>query len=126
VADLIHLKTNYIFQRYVPFKKTMNFNFVASDNFDIKNFKDIEDFVGNFPDFQTMVLNNENELKLLLQLLDIHVFREHEVNDSEFFSKYWDLSDNKLPELNINSLSNFTKTGLKNPKKKIPWTNMEV
>ena len=47
----------------------MNFNFLASDKFDLNDFKDIESFIDNYPDFQNVTLNNENELKLLLELI---------------------------------------------------------
>ena len=50
----------------------MCFNFIASANFDLNNFKDVEKFVDTYPDFQTVILTDENELKLLLELIGIN------------------------------------------------------
>ncbi len=84
----------------------MNFNFIASNNFDLNDFKDILKFVDSYPEFQTIVLNDENELKLLLKLMEINDPTEHKLNDSEF-SKYWDLSKYKLPEFNEEQFDKF-------------------
>ena len=84
----------------------MHFNFIASDNFDLNNFTDIQKFVDNYPDFQTITLTDENELRLLLELMGINKYSTHEINNSEF-TKYWDLSNFKLPELDENQFDQF-------------------
>jgi len=84
----------------------MNFIFIASDRFELDNFKDIEKFVDTYPDFQTITLNSENELSLLLELMGIEEFKGYELRDSEF-SKYWDLSAFNLPELNEEQFDQF-------------------
>lgn len=75
----------------------MNFNFIAGDFFDLKDFKDIETFVDAYPDFQTVVLKNESELALLLKTMGIEIIKPQELKELEF-SKYWDLSNFHLPE----------------------------
>lgn len=85
----------------------MNIIFIASDNFNLNDFNDLEDFVVSYPDFQTVFLNNESELKLLLELMDIYESREYQIKGSEFFVKYWNLSDHKLPELNEQQFEQF-------------------
>ena len=77
----------------------INLIFTASDKFALDNFNDIGRFVDTYPDFQTIFLKNKNELKLLLQLIGIHEYKEHELFSLEF-SKYWDLSKCNLPEFN--------------------------
>lgn len=46
----------------------MNFNFIASDTLDLNRFENVGKFVDDFPDFQTVVINDENELSLGLCL----------------------------------------------------------
>lgn len=87
-------------------KQMENFNFIASNRFELNDFKDIETFVDFYPEFQTVILNDENELKSLLKLMGIEEFKDYKLIDSEF-SKYWDLSAFKLPELNDEQFSQF-------------------
>ena len=75
----------------------MNFHFIASDNFTLNDFKDIKKFIESFPDFQSFVLNNEQEPKLLLKLIGIENFDFYELKSSHFV-KYWDISKFYLPE----------------------------
>ena len=84
----------------------MHFNFVASDKFDLSVLNSVESFVDHFPDFQTVWLTDENELKLLLELMNIDEFLGHELKNTEY-SKYWDLSNFKLPELDNQQFDNF-------------------
>ena len=84
----------------------MNFNFIASDNFDVNTLSDVVKFVDNYPNFQSVVLSDENELKLLLELIGIHEFVVHELKNSEF-SKYWDISTFKLPEYDEKQFDEF-------------------
>jgi len=73
------------------------FNFIASNNFDLKDLNEIKMFGYNCPDVQVVALDSENELKLLLELIGITEFSCIELDD-EKFPKYWDLSYVKLPE----------------------------
>ena len=75
----------------------MNFNFVAAENFSLDDLKNIERFVDAFPDFQTVILNNEIELNLLLNLIGIKKFDFKPVKSGDF-TKVWDLSKYKFPE----------------------------
>lgn len=84
----------------------MHFNFIASDKLDLLDFEDIEKFVDAFPDFQTVTLNDESELKLLLDLMGIKELNEHKLDVPEF-SKYWDLSAYKLPEFTKEQFDQF-------------------
>ena len=77
----------------------MNFNFIASDNFELTDFNDIEKFVDRFPDFQTVTFKDENQLRLLLDLIGIKN-PPVEILDKVEFEKIWNLSDFKLPEYN--------------------------
>ncbi|WP_027395795.1 hypothetical protein [Aquimarina latercula] len=82
------------------------YNFIASDNFDLNYFKEIDKFVDSFPDFQTVSLKNDNELRNLLDLLEIKDYRELEIPDSEF-QRCWNISTAKLPELNEAEFNKF-------------------
>ena len=84
----------------------MHFNFVASDYFDLSVLNSVESFVDHFPDFQTVWLTDEDELKLLLELMNIDEFVGHELENTEY-CKYWDLSKFKLPELDNHQFDNF-------------------
>lgn len=75
----------------------MNFNFIASDKFEVSDLQDINQFVENYPDFQTVTLNDESELELFLKLIGIDDYSVYHITGSEF-SKYWDLSKMQLPE----------------------------
>jgi hypothetical protein len=86
----------------------MNFNFIASNEFALKDFSHIEKFIKAYPDFQTVTLKDENELKLLLKLMEIEELKDHELVNSQF-SKYWDLSHFKLPEFNKEQFDQFYK-----------------
>tara|TARA_R110002049_G_scaffold275995_1_gene454129 strand:+ start:64 stop:447 length:384 start_codon:yes stop_codon:yes gene_type:complete len=86
----------------------MNFNFIASDDFDLNVFKDVEKFVDSYPDFQTVVLNDEEELKLLLKHIGIERLDSCEIKSTEF-TKYWNLSEYHLPELNEEEFELFYK-----------------
>jgi len=84
----------------------IHFNFISSNNFNINHLKTIESFGDHYPDFQTISLNNENELLELLQLMGISKFEIHQLSDSEF-SEYWDISDFLLPEFSEEQFENF-------------------
>ena len=86
----------------------MNFNFIASDDFDLNNFKYVEKFVDAYPDFQTVVLNDEEELNLLLKLIGIERLDSCEIKSTEF-TKYWNLSEFHLPEFKEEEFELFYK-----------------
>ncbi len=86
----------------------MNFNFIASDKFNVNDFNSFEKFVDAYPDFQTLTLNSEDELELLTKLMGISELIGTELTQSEF-SKYWDLSVFQLPELNEMQIEQFYK-----------------
>jgi hypothetical protein len=86
----------------------MHFNFIASDNFDLNSLNDVNTFVDNYPDFQTVVLLDEDQLKLLLELMGIREFSSFELSNGEF-SKYWDLSHFKFPDLDDRQFEQFYK-----------------
>lgn len=77
----------------------MNFIFIASDNFDLNDLKDVEIFVDSYPDFQTVTLNDEKELNLLLKHIGIERLDPYEIRSIDF-TKYWNLSEYHLPEFN--------------------------
>jgi hypothetical protein len=84
----------------------MEFNFIAGDQFSISTFDDLEKFITIYPDFQTVLLTDENELRLLLKLMAIPECVSHNLNNSEF-SEFWDLSRFKLPELDNQQFDEF-------------------
>lgn len=94
----------------------IHFNFIASDNFDLKEFDNVERFVDSYPDFQSVFLNNENELILLLDLLGIGNTSIHKINNLDF-SKIWDLSNSKLPEFNEEQFDNFYQDWIRESKR---------
>lgn len=87
----------------------MNFNFIAADQFRANTLDSVEKFVDNYPDFQTVTLNNEGELNLLLSLMGIGDAVGHDLTNGEF-SKHWDLSKYKLPEFDDQQFNNFYET----------------
>jgi hypothetical protein len=89
-------------------KKTviMEFNFIAGDQFSIGTLDDLEKFIAIYPDFQTVMLADENELTLLLKLMGMPEFVSQNLNNSDF-SKFWDLSGFKLPELDNQQFDKF-------------------
>lgn len=86
-----------------------SFNFIAGNRFELDDFKSIESFVNTYSDFQTVPLENTDELLLLLQLIGIDKVDAQKITDSEF-SEFWDLSEYKLPELNEEQFDEFYNT----------------
>lgn len=84
----------------------MEFHFIACDQFTIGTLDNVEEFVATYPDFQTIVLIDENELLLLLKLIEIPEIVSHSLHNSEF-SKFWDLSRFTLPELDDQQFEKF-------------------
>lgn len=73
-----------------------HFHFIAGDNLEKSDFQDMERFVESFPDFQTVALDNESQLELLLNLMGIDESKGINLESGEF-SKYWDLSNWQFP-----------------------------
>lgn len=90
----------------------MYFNFIASDSFELDSFTNIDKFVDSYPDFQTVVLNDENELVLLLKLMGMEKVNVQKLNHSELL-KYWDLSTFKFPECNAEQFDEFYENWIK-------------
>ena len=84
----------------------MNFNFVASDQFDLSSLDSVKKFVEQFPDFQTVWLKDEEELMMLLELMNINDCHGQPTNKTEY-EKYWDLSSFKFPELDEKQYEEF-------------------
>lgn len=84
----------------------IHLNFVASNNFELEYLQDIEMFVDNFPDFQSVELDNEKELTLLLSLIGLNEPSKKEIDNSEF-SFYYDISKHKLPEFDEDQFNTF-------------------
>ena len=68
----------------------MDFNFIASNELNLDNLNDVEMFINNFPDFQSVVLDNEGELELLLEMMGVANYSVHALDGSDF-TKYWDI-----------------------------------
>ena len=90
----------------------MTFNFIASDEFHTDNFNSIEKFVDLYSDFQTVILEDEKELELLLRLIGIKNINSEHINKSEF-SKYWNISNFKLPDFDEAQFNQFYDNWLK-------------
>lgn len=84
----------------------IHINFIASNNFELEDFKSIDKFIESYSNFQSITLKDEEELILLLKLLGIEEINSVKLNDSEF-SKYWDLSNFKLPEFDEEQFNEF-------------------
>jgi len=95
----------------------MHFTFIAGNHLDLNILNNIEDFVNNFPDFQTVELANEKELELLLELMNIREFISYELDNLHFY-KYWDISGCKLPELDSEQFDTFYNDWLKKSNRK--------
>jgi len=85
------------------------FNFIAGNDFDLKDLNEIKTLVYIRPDVQVVALDSENELKLLLELISITEFSCIELAD-EKFPKYWDLSHVKFPEFDNEQFDQFYQT----------------
>jgi len=95
----------------------MDFNFLATDIFDLTNLTDTAKFIENYSDFQTVILNDENELKLLFQMMMLNEIVEENLKSDEF-SKYWDISSVKLPEFNKAQFDKFYKAWIEKSERK--------
>jgi len=95
----------------------MDFNFIASNELNLDNLNDVEMFINNFPDFQSVVLDNEGELELLLEMMGVANYSVHELDGSDF-TKYWDISNYKLPEFNEEQFDQFYSTWIQKSKRK--------
>ena len=96
----------------VTYHMEMLFNFIAGNSKDESIYNDLTLFADVYPDFQTVTLNNEDELHLLLEILEIKGF-ETKTLDSLEFDRIWDISDHKLPELNQGQFDEFYSDWLK-------------
>ena len=95
-----------------------SFHFISSNSIELNTLKNITKFINSYPDFQTLVLNNENELEILLKLMGIDKIKSLKLNESDF-CKYWDISNFRLPEYNEKEFDAFyqkwlNKTGREN------------
>ena len=90
----------------------VHFNFIAGNKFELDDFKSIDKFVESYSVFQTVFLKNEEELTLLLKLLGIEEINSQKLSNSEF-SKYWDLSNFKVPEFNEKQFDEFYENWIK-------------
>lgn len=84
------------------------YNFIASDDFSPKDLQDINRFIHTFNDVQTVTLKDENQLKLLLNLIGVENNQEYETSGI-YFSKYWDLSSSEFSEFNEDEFNLFYK-----------------
>lgn len=94
----------------------MHFHFVATDHYDTKSLSSVESFVDSYPDFQTVWLQSEDDLELLLVMMGIHGNRPVNTKNT-IFSRYWDLSDFKFPEFNNVQFDNFYNNWLQSSKR---------
>lgn len=84
----------------------MIFHFIGCDEFDLNSFKSVNKFLDSYPDFQTIVLNNDQELNLLLQHIGIEKVDTYDIKSAEF-SKYWNLTEFQLPEFSEEAFELF-------------------
>jgi hypothetical protein len=84
----------------------MHFNFIASNQFDLSSLNSVGSFVDSYNDFQTVWLADEHELKLLLDLMGLPTIESKNL-DNKVFTKYWDISEFKLPEFNVDGFDKF-------------------
>ena len=84
----------------------MFFNFVASNYFTLNSLNTVESFVDNFQDFQTVWLQDENELNSLFTLMGLPEITGSDISNLQF-PKYWDLTAYKLPELDSDQFDKF-------------------
>lgn len=90
----------------------MHFNFIASNSFDLNNFNEVDLLVDFHPDFQSVFLKDEEELKLLFRLMNIDESFEEILNSSEF-DRLWNISSYKLPEFNEEQFDRFFQEWIK-------------
>jgi hypothetical protein len=90
----------------------MNFTFIATDDFELSNFYDIGKFVDAYPDFQSVILNDTSEFKLLLELIGINDATCIDL-DAPDFPRYWNLSNFQLPEFDKEQFDLFYENWLR-------------
>lgn len=84
----------------------LHFNFIATNDFNLEDFNDIEKFIDKYPDFQTVPLATEDEFKKLLELIGIPDLIWQEL-DGDYFLKYCDISNHHLPEMSEDDFNKF-------------------
>ncbi|MFM2307012.1 MAG: hypothetical protein RLZZ367_1681 [Bacteroidota bacterium] len=89
-----------------------DFIFAAGDCLDITVFNSVETFIECYPDSQTVVLADENELDVLLNLIGVNRGLGCVLNNTDF-TVYWDISGYKLPELSDNQFDAFYEPWIK-------------
>ena len=83
----------------------MHINFFAGDKFDSTKLRKIENFVEEYPDFQTLWLNSMDELEKLINLLGMTY--EIEYYETEYAKNIINLSRSKYPILNKIEFDSF-------------------
>lgn len=94
----------------------MHCYFLSSDSFDLNDLKGIDSFIDQYPDFQTVHLLNEEELKILFELINIPFFPGQDLPYKDF-SSYWDLSNYKFPEMNEKDFDLFYENWIERTKR---------
>jgi hypothetical protein len=89
----------------------MTFEFLAGNIFELNILDNTDEFIAHFSDFQTVELNNEQELELLFDLMNIHNPIPYDIA-TIYFEKYWDISAYKLPELDTLQFDEFYESWL--------------
>ena len=84
----------------------LHFNFIATKDFNLQDFNDIDEFIYKHPDFQTISLKTESEFEKLLELMGILYLVWKELN-SKYFIKYCDISNHHLPEFDQEGFQKF-------------------
>jgi hypothetical protein len=85
----------------------------ASNQIDNSTFQTIESFVDQCPTFFQITLDNENQLKQLLDLLKIKDSITTKLIDKDY-STLIEISSQKLPEMNEEKYNQFYEEWLKN------------
>lgn len=94
----------------------MRFHFIASNNFELDYLNSVDKFVQHFPDFQSVLLKDENELILLLERMGMNDVKVIKL-DVPVYHKYWDLSNFKFPVFSQNEYDQLYQTWIEKSKR---------
>lgn len=91
-------------------------NFSAGDYFGVKYLSSINEFIDEYPRFQTMYLDNQEQLKMLFRLLGFNEIKLIKLHDSPF-SHYCDISFGNYPEFVQDEFDDFYKSWISHSKR---------
>jgi hypothetical protein len=85
----------------------MHFTFVAGNKFDQSMLKDIDTLANSFPEINSVALDNEHQLDLLLTSIGINLPEKRDISDSDFAEYFYDVSNQDIRECSEKEFESF-------------------